>query len=326
MIASLDHLLNVKLFKGTGTTALWATCVTMPAALATIGMDLGHMERIWKVFLQPNFSSVMAQLVWGYSIFTLITVISLWLTLLIEKGKKQFTGLRRLLMSIGLFLSIFLSGGVGALLGVNAGRESWHSAMLPAQFPIFSLMSGIALMMIILSWFMPSQDERRPIQLRVLSIALGILLIVKGYYLWTDYSQVLYSGSPNARAAVDIVLSGRFGWAFWLLQLGLGMLVPFGILIKEKFHINRTMAGLVGLFVLIGMGVARVNIVLPALAIPELEGLAAAFTGPHLGYDYFPSLMEWIVLIGVLGASTLAFLIGTDLLPIFPEKTQEVKQ
>jgi molybdopterin-containing oxidoreductase family membrane subunit len=121
-----------------------------------------------------------------------------------------------------------------------------------------------------------------------------------------------------------MILFGRYGWFFWVLQLGVGMLVPLVFLVQDRFNQTRLWAGLTGLFVLVGMAVARANIILPALAIPELEGLAKAFTGPHLGYDYFPSLMEWTVVLGVIGAALLAFLIGTDYLPLSSEKSQEV--
>lgn len=131
MLATLDYLFNVKLFKGTGKYALWAAMVTMPAALITIGFDLGHMERIWKVYLSPNFGAPMAQLVWGYSIFTLVIVISLILAALSPQSS-----IMKILMGIGLFLAVFLSGGVGALLSVNASRAGWHNGMLPAQFPL----------------------------------------------------------------------------------------------------------------------------------------------------------------------------------------------
>jgi molybdopterin-containing oxidoreductase family membrane subunit len=50
------------------------------------------------------------------------------------------------LFAVGLFLAIFLSGGVGALLGVNASRAYWHIG-LPGSpiFPFFSLATGHAL-------------------------------------------------------------------------------------------------------------------------------------------------------------------------------------
>ncbi len=313
MVAALDYLFGVALFKGSGKPALWGALVSMPAALASIGLDLGHMGRIWKVYLQPNFESVMAQLVWGYSIFTLLIAVVLYLAI-----RREQSPLLRPLMIVGVVLAIFLSGGVGALLGVNASRNSWHVGMLPAQFPVFSLTSGVALMLILIGWLGSSSDERRPAQLRILSMLLAGLLLVKAYYLWTDFSQALYQGGSHSAEAVNIVLFGRYGWAFWLLQLGLGMLVPLVALTWPRLARDSRVAGLMGVLVLIGMAVARANIIFPALAIPDLQGLSSAFSGPHLSYDYYPSLMEWAVTAGIVGGTTLAFLIGSDYLPIYP--------
>lgn len=316
MLATLDFLFNVSLFKGTGKYALWGAMVTIPAALITIGFDLGHMGRIWKVYLQPNFSSLLAQLVWGYTIFTAIVILALILT-----ARKPKNLSVKVVMSIGLFLAVFLSGGVGALLGVNASRPGWHNGMLPAQFPVFSLTSGVALMMIAIAWF-SSASEQRERQQRVLAIAMLVLILVKAYYLWTDFSLALYGGVPDAVEAVNLILFGQYSWAFWGLQIVLGMLIPLIVLFQPKLSRSGFWVGLMGVFVLVGFAVARSNIIFPALAIPELRGLLTAFSGPHLGFDYAPSLMEWSVTIGVVGLSTLAFLLGTDRLPMFTTKKE----
>jgi molybdopterin-containing oxidoreductase family membrane subunit len=320
MIATLDVLFGVQLFRGTAKAALWGALVTMPAALATIGMDLGHMERIWKVYVQPNFGSLLAQMVWGYTGFIAIILLSLWAAF----RKPQAIWVKPL-FALGLFMAIFLSGGVGALLGVNASRSYWHVGLLPAQFPFFSLASGLALMLVVLGWFAPTDDERRPQQLWVLGLATVVLALVKVYFLWTDFSQSIYGGIPDNVAAVNQVLYGRYWWAFWFLQIGLGTIVPVIVLLQAKLAKNGLWAGAMGVLVLIGFGVARANIVFPALSIPELEGLSNAFTGPHLNFDYAPSLMEWSVVLGVVGAATLAFLIGADRLSLL-KPTPEVKQ
>jgi len=78
MLATLDYLFNIPQFKGTGKTMLWAAMVTLPAGLGSIGMDLGHMDRIWKVYLQPNFTSFLALMVWGYTIFLVLIALSLF--------------------------------------------------------------------------------------------------------------------------------------------------------------------------------------------------------------------------------------------------------
>lgn len=319
MVATLDYLFHVAAFKGTGKYALWGTMVTMPAALIFIGFDLGHMERVWKVYLQPNFSSLLAQLVWSYSLFLVVTIISLFLVM-----RNNDKWLKRV-MIIGLILSIFVSGGVGALLGVNASRATLHTAMLPAQFPIFNLTSGIALLLVFVSLFgIIRENDQHQRLTRILGVSLLILLLVKAYFLWVDYSQALYSGVPHTVDAINLVLFGEFSWAFWILQILLGMLLPAIVLSQPNLYRNRWLMGFVGIAVLVGLAVARTNIIFPALSIPELEGLATAFTGPHLNYDYEPSVMEWSVTVGIVGLSTLAYLIGTDLLPFLNNNKSEV--
>jgi molybdopterin-containing oxidoreductase family membrane subunit len=60
----------------------------------------------------------------------------------------------------------------------------------------------------------------------------------------------------------------------------------------------------------------RLNIVIPGLAVPELEGLRHAFTGPGLTFDYFPSFMEWLVMCFTISISALIFLLGNTFLPV----------
>jgi molybdopterin-containing oxidoreductase family membrane subunit len=317
MVAALDYVFNVEWFKGTGKYALWVSLVTLPGALVLIGFDLGHLERIWKVYLQPNFGSLLAQLVWGYSLFLVITFASVIL------AARKALNILRPLMIVGLVLAVFVSGGVGALLGVNASRASWHTAMLPAQFPILNLAAGIALMLVIVGFFgvLRNSDQRSRL-LRILSLTMVALLVVKAYFLWVDYSQALYTGVPQAADAINLVLFGQYSWAFWGLQIIIGMIIPAIVLVLPNLSRNSLIVGLMGVFVLVGLAVSRTSIIFPALAIPELEGLATAFTGPHLNFNYEPSLMEWSVTVGVVGLSTLAFLIGTDWLSFLKQSPE----
>lgn len=318
MLATLDYVFGIPLFRGTGRYALWASLVTLPAALMLIGLDLGHLERIWKVYLQPNFSSLLAQLVWSYSALFLTAFLSLVLAM---RGSRR---LLRPVMSFGLVLAVFVSGGVGALLGVNAGRASLHNAMLPAQFPVLNLASGVAVLLVIVGFFgVVGDPDRRARLLRVLGAALAVLLLTKSYFMWVDYSQVLYSNVPDAVATAELVLFGPYAWAFWILQIGLGIVVPMAVVLWPGRARTPIVMGMAGVLVLVGLAVGRTAIIFPALAIPELDGLAEAFTGPHLNYDYTPSLMEWSVTIGVVGLATLAYLVGSDRLP-FLKNSPEV--
>ena len=311
MIATLDLLFRVETFRGTGRVALWVALVSLGAGLLSIWLDLGHMDRIWKVYLQGNLSSVMAQIVWGYTLFGLLLLASLYLAIRQPRGV-----VLRVLMTVGLPLSLFLSGAVGALLGVQASRLFWHVGLFPVQFPVFSLASGAAAMLVALGLFGPRDDPRRGEQLWILSLSTVVLAVVKLYFLWADFSQSIYGNVPQNVQAVNAVLFGPYWWAFWILQLFLGTLVPVVVLAQPRLARHNGWAGVMGALVLFGFAVARANIVFPALTVPELEALTTAFTGPHLTFSYFPSLMEWAVTLGVSGLAVLAFLIGNDRLPL----------
>lgn len=311
--ATLDYLFGVKLFQGSGRLALFATLITLGAGLLHIWFDQGHMERIWKVYTRPNPQSVMAQMVWGYTLFGLLTAVMLVIALRAGRQKAETARARRwlaLLSLLGLPLTLFLSGGVGALLGVAVSRPFWHVGLFPVQFPVFSLASGAALMLLVIGLFGDASNPQQPQQLRVLAITTIALQVVKLYFLWADYSQSLYGGLPQNVAAINAVLFGPYWWAFWILQLLLGSLVPLFILALPGVARRPVWAGVAGALVLFGFAVARANIVFPALTVPEIEALQQAFSDPRLQFAYFPSPMEWALSIGILGAAAAAFLLG----------------
>jgi molybdopterin-containing oxidoreductase family membrane subunit len=315
MISSLDLLFNIQIFKGTGRLALWVGLVSLAAALLSIWLDLGHMERIWKVYLQGDLGSVMTQMVWGYSLFGLIM-----LAVLIVSVRSPESQVVKGLMIVGLPLSLFVSGAVGALLGVEASRLFWHVGLLPVQFPVFSLASGAAAMLAVIGLFGQREDPKRADQLLILSITTVILAVIKLYFLWADFSQSMYGNVPQNVQAVRAVLYGPYWWSFWILQILIGTLIPIFFLVQPRYARQNGWAGWMGVLVLLGFAVARANIVFPALTVPEIEALTTAFSGPHLTFEYFPSLMEWAVTLGITGLAVLAFLIGNDRLPLIKEE------
>lgn len=319
MIATLELLFNLPTFKGTGRIALWTALVSLAAALLSIGLDLGHLERVWKVYLQGNPFSLLFQMVWGYTIFGVLTLIALLLEL-----RNPQTRTLKWVMGIGLLVSLFISGAVGALLGVNASRPFWHVGLFPVQFPVFSLASGAAALLVALGLFGKRDDPQRPQQLWILSLLTVILLIVKLYFMWADYSQSMYGNVPMNVQAIQQILFGEYWWAFWIAQLFIGSLIPLVFLSQPKFAKHNGWAGWMGLLVLIGYAFARGLIIFPALTVPELEQLTTAFSGPHLSFHYFPSLMEWAVTAGTIGIAVLGFLLGVDyILPLLAKSQKE---
>jgi len=171
-------------------------------------------------------------------------------------------------------------------------------------------------MLAVLGLFGPASDARRARQLKILSVATVVFVLAKMYFVWADYSQALYGKVPHSVSAVDSVLFGSYWWAFWIIQVLIGTAIPVAVLVRGS-RVTPVVAGWMGVLVLVGFAAARANVVIPALAVPELDALTQAFSGSaRLQFAYFPSLMEWGVTLGITGLVTLAFLAGSDRLPL----------
>jgi protein NrfD len=121
---------------------------------------------------------------------------------------------------------------------------------------------------------------------RTLGVVMLILLAVLIVLEWAEYSTGLYASVPAKSSAMMTILTGPYWWVFWGLHLGIGVVLPGLLLLFGRGNVLLT--GLAG-GLIAAMGLAtKLNLVLPALAQEELEGLAHAFTGPGLNFHLLP--------------------------------------
>ncbi len=313
LVASLDSLFEIKAFDGYGKPALWTSLVTLAAAMASIGFDLGHMERIWKAFVQFNLHSGIIEDVWGYTIFGVLALIALILALRGQKG----TALK-IVMGLGFIAALYVAGAPGKLLGNNATRPYWHMALLPLKFLFMALTSGAAMMLLVQAFLGPK--EPAPLATLVLRVALIILLILTAYSTWAFFSQSLYGNIPSLVASVKQLTVGQYAGLFWGLEIGLGTLLPLVLLFLPDVPKNKLASGLIGLCVLVGNAVARYLIVVPGLNVSVLKNIETTYMGRGLTLSYSPSAVEWAVVSGLVGIILLALALGTDYLPLYKKE------
>ncbi len=336
LLSTLVYVFGMRRLEPIGKLALLTALVTLGAALLSIVIDLGKPERALSMFIRTNPSSVMGWMIWLYSIYFVLLLVKLWFALradfvawsmrpgfagslarLLSFGKKDVSesaaasdrrGLK-ILGALGIVLAIAFSGGGGALFGAVGARPYWNTGFTPILFLAGGLLSGTALLTFIALAFANEKDT----VVLLGKIVLG-LLAVDVLFEWAEFSVGLYASIPAEAASLRIVLFGPYAWVFWGVHVGLGIILPALMLIfRGKSPLWAGFAGLLIAFTFISV---RLNIVIPGLAVPELEGLANAFTGPGLTYDYFPSLTEWLTQVWIVSAGLLAFLIGYRVLPI----------
>jgi molybdopterin-containing oxidoreductase family membrane subunit len=111
------------------------------------------------------------------------------------------------------------------------------------------------------------------------------------------------------------VLFGPYWFVFWVFHLGLGVALPLYLLIKRP---EPEGVGLAAALVAVMFFAVRLNLVIPGLIVPELQGLEQAYTDPvggKLSFAYLPSLFEWQILIGVAALGVALWLAGTRRFP-----------
>ncbi len=292
IISSLPVLFGVKSLEPMVKPALWASLAALVGGLISIGLDLGHLFRAWEVFGRPNTTSVMALLVWLYAIFAVLLVLQL---LALRSGASV-----RKYAWVGLPVAVVMAGAGGALYAAAGSRVYWHSGFLPVLVIVGGLLTGTALLTLISSL----ESAKVEASTLLLGRATLVLLVIDLILEWAEFSVGMYSGDVAVVEATRLVLFGPYAWVFWGVHLVAGSLIPLVLLAVAPQ--KRSSLLLSGLLVVGSYLSVRLNIVVPGLAVPQLDGLQTAYIEPGLRYSYAPTLMEWLV---ALFAVSLAFLV-----------------
>ncbi len=316
LLSSAIYVGGMRRLEGIGKLALFTSLIALVSGLFTIWLDLGHLERFWEVYTRPNVFSMMAWMVWLYTIFFVLVAVELYFALRADMRSVK------LLATLGVPLAIAFSGGVGALFGVVGARPYWNSPLYPILFLVSALTSGAALLTFLVAAFWPA---RRSAEFRDLVSLLGritlALLILDLLFEWAEISVSLYASIPAEASAYRAMLFGPYWWAFWLVHLALGAVVPALILLFRSS--SAGWVGLSGLLIAATFLAVRVNIVIPGEVIPEIRGLEVAYQEAGLSFQYLPSTGEWLVGLFVLAMAVLLFTLGYTNLPLVGKSDKE---
>jgi len=318
MVASLSYVFGIERFRPLRRLALLISTVAMPLGLLNIWFDLGHMSRFIEMYTRPSFTSMLSLEVWLYTAFLIVLALMIWL---------EFTNkpsALKMLSTIGFVLVILYEGAGGALYGVAAARPAWHGGLFPLLFILSAFSVGVATLGATYAFFSKDHgtEQHRQVTVDLGKLLLG-LVVLEALFTFSQYSIGLYSSVPGEVAPLMETLTGPFWYVFWIGQLGLGMVLPLVILFWQRTRENTVWVGVAGIGVFLATFGMRLNIVIPALALPELQGLIEATPSPRISALYIPSAMEWFLSIGIVGLGLAAFAIGAKW---FLSQSQDVKE
>jgi protein NrfD len=339
LIAAAIYLLRLKSIERLAPVALLLGIVSLVAGILAVWVDLGRMERFWRVMLAPNFSSIIAWVVIAYTAFLIVSVVALWFTLRTTlaarasgddfrakvaravlfgredtspESRERDLGVVRVLMIVGMVPAIGFGGGEGALLGVVGARPYWNSATFPIVFLASAVVIAAATLTVLAAFFLPAAERARADAVRFTARLTIVGLVALLLLQFAEYSIGLYASVPAQADVYREILTGQYWWSFWLIHIVLGAAVPLAIFAFRGSSIRWL--GLAALLAAMGVFIVRLNAVVPGQMIAQIEGLPDAFVDRRLALEYFPSSMEWLVSLFIFSVGVLLFFIAYQLL------------
>jgi len=234
--------------------------------------DLGHWYRFYKLFLHLRWVSPMSIGSWLLVLFNLVALVNCYAWLTERQRSELFSKLpgafrrlgelnydidhwRRGIAMLGLPISVGVGIYTGVLLGAVQSRPFWNTNLVAQLFLFSALSTGCAALILGLAG-----RERTSQELRLL-YGLDICFMVLEFFIVLPY---LIHGALSVQAVQDslkLVLGGPFTVLFWVFFMGLGLLMPLVIELRElvpaiisnrEFHYNRALAASTAVLILGG--------------------------------------------------------------------------
>ncbi|RDB62776.1 polysulfide reductase [Gordonibacter sp. 28C] len=325
IISSAPRVFGMEGFGGISKIAVWTSICCTVLAIGFVVVDLGQPLRLWELFAYSNLGSPLMWDIIVLATYLILSIVYLWATLRFEGGKGSATSLRAI-SAIALVCAILVHSVTAWIFGLQQGREMWHTALLGPWFVSSALVCGVALVLVVVIALRKAGylqlDQKNIVKMVKL---LGVFVCVDLYFFGCDLLTEAFPAGSGADI-VAMLTTGPLALFFWIEVIGCAITAV--IAFTPKLRTNPLIV--VGaLLAIVGIFCKRVQLLVGGFQIPNLD-LPAVVSGPGLtdagaalqsaggAMVYFPSLLEFGVMLGVVGLGALMLLVGLKYLPLKP--------
>jgi dimethyl sulfoxide reductase membrane subunit len=298
------HLFGAEQFRPLARLAvLLAAVLTMIAVLG----DLTDLVRVWRIYyfmLTPNITAIFIYTGSAAGIYMTLAYADLWILITGKGGEK----LAFIMTLIALPFAIYLHTTTAFVLALNKSRELWSTAVMVPIFLTSAVASGIALLMIV-SYVMQHFKviEFKASMFRSLSTLLATVISLDLFLLVVEIAFVYWPSSAKAGHTLRFseFLTGPYAGIFLpVLILGIA---AFVLLARRRTrHIPAVQLTAAALYV-VAIFLKRYTLMSMGFAIGTLGQRQA---------PYVPSLVEFMIAVGLLSLAVLFVTLATKLLPL----------
>ena len=305
LVSSIGHVFGVKAFTPIAKRSVFLAVATILSGFFVIFFEIENPFRmaVYNV-ISPNLTSNIWWMGTLYGAYMMFMAVEFYL---LVTGKYKIAMIAGFL---GVVSGVAAHSNLGAVFGMLDGREFWYGPFMPIYFIASAMMSGAAAI-ILFTWLgsKVTGNELDPPMRRALELTttVGILLItiILFFTIWKFI--IGYAGGDAKKMALDSLIKGPYAFNFWVLELGIGMLVPLVLFIKSRGRQLGMMAA-ASAMMMFGIFFMRYDLVVVGQVVPVQYELNVSEYSHLLSYT--PSAHEILVVLGGIGLAGLIFLLG----------------
>ena len=316
-VASISSVFNKSAYKPLARLSGLLAIALLVGGLAVLVLDLGRPDRLIVAMTYYNFKSIFA---WNIMLYTgFMAVVGVYIWMMMERKMNRFTRLAGLSAFIW---RLILTTGTGSIFGFLVAREAYDAALLAPMFIIMSFSFGLAFFILLLMALYKWSD--RPLGdavLMRLKNLLGVFIAAVLYFVIVYHLTNLYITQRHGVERFLLMDGGIYTQLFWIVQIGLGSLLPLALLYHPSTGKSRGWIGISSLLVIIG-GLAQMYVIIiggqayPMELFPGKEVSSSFFDGVIAGYT--PSLPEIVLGFSGIAIALAATVVGVRVLRFMP--------
>lgn len=304
VIACAVYLFNWEKYKPIGRPAILTAFLGYLMAIIALILDIAHPFRIWHPTLMWQVHSVM----W----IVAIHVVLYTTTLAIESSpmffeKLQMNSALKAVKSImigavvfGVMLSTLHQSSLGAVFLIAPAKMSplWFNTLMPYMFLISAIAMGLA--MVSTESMLSEKAFKHRIDNEVFyGLAKGTLNTLIIYFLLKMFFLIKDAG-------IGAAFNGSLAANMYLLEMAF-VIIPILMLLNPAVRTSKRNIFSVNILVIFGVLLNRLNV-----CIFSMQDYAV-----FKGASYFPTLIEFLVTLGIVSLGILLFKLAAKFLPLF---------
>lgn len=314
IVASSASVFHITKFKAVALPAIILSTVCICAAGHVRAHRFGrHPARV----AHPDRPQPTSPLLWDVCVITCYLIINVFYLVFMTRGNQHAVSI---VSRFALPCAILVHSVTAWIFGLEAAKEGWYTAIMAPIFVASAMDSGLALLLVVLGVLKKADiyDTSREL-MAMLAGLLCTCVAVDAFFIFCEVLTMAYPGAAGAET-LALLTTGPTAPFFWF-EIICGLVIPFCILVFAKNRQSAVLINVACVLIVVGVFCKRVWLLFTAFIVPNVMGAPGIISGSSEAAhatgtasfavlsSYAPTLIEILVVAGVISLVILAFMV-----------------